>query len=164
MNWIRDFGMQEAAQPARTVEDATREMRQELVDLFFGLAEQHPGGGLSDERLHRIISQSLGIAPAGRPLAGYRHAIGRDIGGVPWQRVYDLISRLWPIFYAAHVSNEYLEGVNRILAGRGAAWDLGADGRLHRVLPAAAQQMVNAGFLELQNPQYAAALQLMTNA
>ena len=135
MNWIRDFGMQEGAQPARTVEDATREMRQELVDLFFGLAEQHPGGGLSDERLHRIISQSLGIAPAGIPYGGYRYAAGRDICGVPWQRVYDLISRLWPIFDAAHTSDEYLEGVNRILAGYGAAWDLGADGRLHKCFP-----------------------------
>jgi hypothetical protein len=157
MNWIRDFGMQEAAQPARTVEDATREMRQELIDLFFGLAEQNVGGGLSDERLHRVISQSLGIAPAGNPYGGYRYAAGRDSGGVPWQRIYDLISRLWPLFNAAHVSDQYLEGVNRILAGYGAAWDLWADGRLHRVLPAAAQQMVNAAFQELQNPQYAAA-------
>jgi hypothetical protein len=164
MNWIRDFGMQEAAQPARTVEDASREMRQEFVDLFFGVVEQHPAAGVSDEHLHRIISQSLGIAPAGRPFAGYRHAIGRDIGGVPWQRVYDLISRLWPIFDAAHVGNDYLEGVNRILAAYGVAWELGPDGRLHRVLPAAAQQMVNAAFQELHNPQYAAGLQLMTNA
>ena len=164
MNWIRDFGMQEAAQPARTVEDASREMRQELLDLFFGLAEQNAGGGLSDERLHRVISQSLGIAPAGNPYGGYRYAAGRDIGGVPWQRIYDLVSRLWPLFDGAHVSDQYLEGVNRILAGYGAAWDLWADGRLHRVLPAAAQQMVNAAFQELQNPQYAAALQLMNNA
>jgi len=164
MNWIRDFGMQEAAQPARTVEDAPREMRQELIDLFFGLAEQNVGGGLSDERLHRVVSQSLGIAPAGNPYGGYRYAAGRDIGGVPWQRIYDLISRLWPLFDGAHVSDQYQQGVNRILAGYGAAWDLWADGRLHRVLPAAAQEMVNAAFQELQNPQYAAALELMISA
>jgi len=36
MNWVRDFGMREAAQPARALEDAPLGMRQELVDVFFG--------------------------------------------------------------------------------------------------------------------------------
>ena len=66
MNWIRDFGMQEAAQPARTVEDASREMRQELIDLFFGLAEQNAGGGLSDEK------------PSQSHFAESRHCTGRQ--------------------------------------------------------------------------------------
>jgi hypothetical protein len=164
MNWIRDFGMQEGAPLARTLEDAPREMRQELVDVFFGLAEQNIGGGLSDDRVFRVLSQSLGIAPAGNPYGGYRYAAGRDIGGVPWQRVYDLISRLWPLFQAAYLTEQYREGVNRVLAGYGSAWDLGADGRRLRVLPAAAQQMVKAALQELQNPHYTAALQLMNNA
>lgn len=148
----------------RTLEDAPREMRQELVDVFFGLAEQNVGGGLSDARVHRVLSQSVGIAPAGNPYGGYRYAAGRDIGGVPWQRVYDLISRLWPLFDGANLTDQYREGVNRVLAGYGSAWDLGADGRLHRVLPTAALEMADAAFQELQNPQYAAALQLMNNA
>jgi hypothetical protein len=101
MNWIRDFGMQEGAPVARVLEDAPREMRQELVDVFFGLAEQNVGVGLSDDRIFRVLSQSLGIAPAGNPYGGYRYAAGRDITGVPWQRVYDLISRLWPLYQAA---------------------------------------------------------------
>lgn len=164
MNWIRDFGMQEGVPLARTLEDAPREMRQELVDVFFGLAEQNVGVGLSDDRIFRVLSQSLGIAASGNPYAGYRYAAGRDIGNVAWQRVYDLISRLWPLYQAANLSEQYREGINRVLAAYGSAWDLGADGRLHRVLPAVAQQMVNAAFQELQHPQYAAALQLMNNA
>jgi hypothetical protein len=94
MNWIRDFGMREGVPLARTLEDAPREMRQELMDVFFGLVEQNAGVGLSDDRIFRVISQSLGIAPAGNPYGGYRYAAGRDIRGVHWQRVYDLIPRL----------------------------------------------------------------------
>ncbi len=165
MNWARDFGRQEGpAPPARNVEDAPREMRQELLDVFFGLAEQNVGGGLSDARIHRVVSQSLGIHPAGNPYGGYRYAAGRDIGGVVWQRVFDLIPRLWPLFDVANLSEQYREGVNRVLAAYGAAWDLGADGHLHRVLPVVGQAAVNTVFEELRAPQYAAALQLMTHA
>ena len=40
MNWIRDFGMQEAAQPARTVEDL---LRQEVINILTGLNAMRNG-------------------------------------------------------------------------------------------------------------------------
>src|SRR5260370_14030258 len=98
-------------------------MRQELLDVFFGLAEQNVGGGLSDARIHRVVSQSLGIHPAGNPYGGYRYAAGRDIGGVAWQRVFGLIPRLWPLFDSANLSGQYLEGRHPVPASYGGPLD-----------------------------------------
>jgi len=72
--------MQEGVPLARTLEDAPREMRQELIDVFFGLVEQNVGVGLSDDRIFRVISQSLGIAPAGNPYGGYPCPLVRSYG------------------------------------------------------------------------------------
>ena len=138
-------------------------MRQELIDHFFCLAEMCPDF-LRDVRLHRVICQSLGMRAAGNPYAGYRHAAGRDIERVPWPRVYDLIIRLWPEFDQSGLGQMYRDGVNRILAAHGVAWDLGEDGRLHRVLPVEAAAQVSAAFGELQGSQYAAALALFNAA
>jgi hypothetical protein len=164
MNWIRDFSMQQGdVPPGRNVEDAPEPMRQELIDLFFGLAEES-NGAVPGERLHRVVCQSLGVGAAGQPYGGYRYATGRDIGRVNWPRVYDLISRLWPIYEQAQLAVVYREGVNRILAAHGVAWDLGEDGRLHRALPAPAQAQINAAFIELREPRFAPALQLFNAA
>jgi hypothetical protein len=160
MNWIRNFGAQEGhVPPVRNVEDAPQEMRQELIDLVFGLAEQNPEA-IPAERLHRIIGQSLGIGIAGQPYGGFRYASGRDIGRTQWQRIYDLVARLWPEFVRAGLTDEYHEGINRILAGYGVAWDLTDDGHLRRVLPDAARAQVNAAFEELRDQRYAPALAL----
>src|ERR1700693_121690 len=101
MNWARAFNFNAGANPpVRNVEDAPVPMRQEFVDLVFGLAEQNPNA-VREERLHRIILQSFGFGAAGQPYAGFRHAAGRDVGRVEWGRVYDLIARLWPEFTGA---------------------------------------------------------------
>jgi len=161
---FRDFSIQEGHIPSgRNLEDAPDGMRQELIDLFFGLAEDNPGA-VSDGRIHRVIGQSLGVGAAGQPYGGYRYAAGRDIGRVEWPRVYDLISRLWPIYEHAQLAEQYRQGVNRILAAHGVAWDLGEDGKLHRVLPASAQAQIDAAFVELNEPQFRAALQLFIAA
>jgi hypothetical protein len=139
-------------------------MRQELIDLVFGIVENlEPPNPLPPDRLYRVISQSLGMAVAGDPYGGYRYATGRDIGRVEWPRVYDLISRLWPLF-GDELREPFLEGVNRILAGYGAAWELRADGRLHRVLPVVAAQNIEAAIAELQDARYIAARALLTAA
>jgi len=164
MDWIRNFSTQEGpALPLRNLEDAPHGLRQELIDHFFGLVERG-SGPLSEEGLHRVICQSLGVKASGQPYAGYRYAAGRDIGRVPWMRIYDLICRLWPEFERAGLHECYREGVNRILAAYGVAWDLGGDGRLHRVLPVEAQAQVEAAFRELGDPRYAPALALFNAA
>jgi hypothetical protein len=164
MNFVRDFTLNEGHVPAaRDVQDAPPAMRQELVDLVFGLSEQNPNA-IADQRLHRVIGQSLGLGIAGNPYGGFRYAAGRDIDRVAWNRVYDLISRLWPEFNGAGLGEQYREGVNRILAAHGSAWDLAAHGRLERVLPGAAQALIVAAFAELNAPHAAPALQLFNAA
>lgn len=164
MNWVRDFTLNEGRNlPVRNVEDAPAPMRQEFIDLVFGLTEQNPHC-VADRHLHRVISQSLGISVAGEPYGGFRYAAGRDIGRADWNRVYDLICRLWPEFNGAGLAMQYREGVNRILAAYGSAWDLSTQGRLERVLPAAAQAMVVAALAELNHPMAAPALQLFNSA
>jgi hypothetical protein len=164
MHWIRNFSAQEGHVPTvRNVEDAPQPMRQELVDVFFGVAEQNPGT-VQEGRIHRVICQSLGVGASANPYGGYRYAAGRDIRGVDWQRVYDLIARLWPEFQGPGLGDQFREGVNRVLAAHGSAWDLGADGRLYRVLPEAAHAQLVAAVAELANPRYAPAAALFNAA
>jgi len=163
MNWIWRFSSQEGPSPSRRdIQDAAEPMRQELIDLFFSLAEQNLGA-ITPERVYRVIGQSLGIGVAGQSDSGFRYASGRDISGVDWVRVYDLIERLWQDFTRAELSETFREGVNQILAAHGAAWDLGEDGRLHRVLPAEANERVSNAFGELRAPRYSAALELFNH-
>ena len=165
MVYIRDFNNREQAPLQRNVEDAPPGMRQELTDLFFALVEQLPQPNpLPRDQLHQVISQSLGVQAAGQPYGGFRYAIGRDIARVQWTRVYDLISRLWHEYERIDLDGEFREGVNRILAGYGSAWELREDGTLHRVLPIAAQELVDTAFAEIQDARYAAALALFTAA
>ncbi len=164
MNWVRNFTAHEGHNPpARNVEDAPAPMRQEFIDLVFGISEQNPQA-IAERRLHRIIGQSLGVGAAGEPYGGFRYAAGRDLGRADWNRVYDLISRLWPEFNAAGLAEQYREGVNRILAAHGSAWDLSDQGRMERVLPGAAQVMIAGAFAELSEPSLAPALQLFNAA
>jgi hypothetical protein len=91
-------------------------------------------------------------SPVEQSYGGFRYAVSRDIGKAPWQRVYDLIIRLraeLPQFPA-----EYRMVVNRLLAGYRIAWDLGEDGRLHRVLPPAAQTQVEAAVYNMANNHF----------
>ena len=165
MSHIRDFTDRERPTVARNLEDAPQEMRQELIDLFFRLVEHLDDWRLFPRgRLYQIISQSLGVRAAAEPRGDFRDFAGQVVERVEWPRVYDLISRLWVEYSSIEMANEFREGVNRILAGYGSAWELVADGRLQRVLPVPAQEQVEATFAELRAPGYAAALALFRAA
>jgi len=165
MTHFRDFSSSDEFQPTvRNIDsDAPLGMRQELIDLVFHLAE-HNSPPLSVELMHRIICQSLGTPASGQPYGGFRYAAGRDLGIADWARVYDLICRLWPEFESAGVTNEYCQGVNRILSAYSVVWELTGKGRLQRHLPASAQLLAEAAITELSAPQFAPALTLMNAA
>ncbi|HEY0722931.1 MAG TPA: hypothetical protein VGD41_02830 [Pyrinomonadaceae bacterium] len=141
-------------------------MRQELIDLFFTIAEHHQQDPihLNTYLLYQIISQSLGFRPAAEPHRDVRYSAGRIIERVEWPRVYDLISRLWTEYVRANLEDDLREGINRVLAGYGSAWEFRQDGTLRRVLPLVGQQQVEAAFAELQDARYAAALVLLEAA
>jgi hypothetical protein len=165
MSYIRGFSSQlNAPMPARDLEDAPAGMRPELVDAFYYVAGQTNRQLDVDRDLYFIIEQSLGCDAAGSPSAGKRQRIGRDLAQAPWQRVYDLIERLWPEYQRVAAQESYREAVNRVLAGYSVAWELGSDGRLHRVLPSALTAQIKAALEELSDPRFAAALQLYNNA
>ena len=114
--------------------------------------------------MHRIICQSIGVSASGQPYGGFRYAAARDLVKVRWERVYDVISRLWPEFGNAGLAEQYFEGVNRILAGYGVVWELSKTGRLKRHLPPPAYALVSAAIEELRDPRFAAALTLSSSA
>ena len=93
---------------------------------------------------------------AAQPYGGARYALGRDIARADWPRVYDLLVRLWPEFAAADCLGDYLDGVRRILAAHGIAWDMNDDGQLHRVIHPVAQARVDAALVVLSEPRFAA--------
>jgi hypothetical protein len=165
MTHFRDFSSSNETIPqARNIDsDAPSGLRNELIDLVFHLAE-HNSRSLSEERMHRIICQSIGVSASGQPYGGFRYAAARDLGKTSWERVYDVISRLWPEFGNARLADQYFEGVNRILAGYGVVWELSETGRLQRHLPAPAQVLVKAAIAELRDPGYTAALSLFSSA
>jgi hypothetical protein len=165
MHWIRDFSHQEGhIPPVRNVEDAPQPMRQELLDAIYLVAGQTKGRVNADRDLYFVISQSLGVQAAANPMGGRRQRLGRDVGNADWPRVYDLIVRLWPEFQRVGFHEVYRAEVNRVLAAHAVAWELGGDGRLHRVLPAAAQAQVVSALAELANPRYAPAALLFNAA
>jgi hypothetical protein len=165
MDSIRGFSASEGyAPPGRTLEDAPQPMRQELIDALYAVARLTQGGLDVDRDLYLIIEQSLGKQAAGNPMPNKRHRIGRDIGCANWQRVYDLFVRLWPEFLTFGIHEQYREAVNRILAGYDVAWDLGADGQFHRVLPRDAMAQIEVAFAELQDPRYSSGLALLNAA
>lgn len=164
LSWIRDFSAQAGPTPeTRNLEDAPQPMRQELIDLFFSLAEHHEDE-IPAEHIYRVTCQSLGNSASGVPYSGFRYAAGREVKGVEWPRVYDLISRLWPDFDRQGLGRHFREGVNRILAAYRAAWDLDEDGRMRRVLPESALVQVQAAIAELSDIRFEPALALFKAA
>jgi hypothetical protein len=162
---IRGFSIPEGRiPPIRNIEDAPAAMRQELLDALYLVAGQTQGQLDVDNHLYLAISQCLGVQAAGNPMGGRRQRLGRDLGNADWPRIYDLIVRLWPEFQRVGFHEVYREAVNRILAAHAVAWDLGPDGRLHRVLPEAAHAQVQAAVTELSAPRYAPALALANAA
>ncbi len=153
---IRSFSSQLDDSAGRTVDDdAPAGLRQEFIDLAFHTFMQ--ARGYDEARLHKIITQSLGLSASGQPYGGFQYAVGRDINRVEWPRVYDLVCRLWAEL-PPELRPDYERGINRILAGYHVAWDFGEDGELHRVLPPAAQSQIEAAFKELSQSRFAAAL------
>jgi len=167
VSFIRGFSTPEGhIPPTRNLEDAPARMRPELVDAIYLVTGQTQGRLDADRDLYLPIVQSLGYDAAGNPQAGRRQRIGRDISSqeTHWTRIYDLIVRLWPEFQRTGFHEIYREAVNRVLAAHGVAWDLGADGRLHRVMPEATGAQVQATITELSVPCYAPALALANAA
>lgn len=159
---IRNFSSSQGLNPSvRNIDnDAPQKMRQELIDLFFNVAEQF----IPENHLYSVISQSIGVRRSANPQAGIRHAAGRDIANVDWNRVYDLICRLWPEFNKVGYYDEYREGVNRILSGYGVVWDLDEDGYLKRVLPPSAQSQIESAIQELSQSRFEPASRLFNDA
>jgi hypothetical protein len=153
----------EAAQPDRTIEDAPQELRQEIVDLAFHIAEQNPCE-VSDDRIYRVICQSLGETVSGQPYGGYRYKAGRAMQSAQWPRVYDVVLRLVPDFRNVGHFEAYRDGVNRILAAHGVVWELDENGNLRRVLPSVVQAQVRAAIEEMSAPRFAPALALFEAA
>ena len=155
----RDFSMSgEFVRPARAVDnDAPEALRNELVDVVFHISERHPTSEPTEERLYRVICQSLGFNITANPYGGYRARCSREINRVEWPRVYDLVLRLDREFRGSEALEEYRNGVKELLAAHGIVWDLGDDGRLQRVLPAGAQLQIQAAIEELASPRFAAA-------
>jgi hypothetical protein len=143
----------------RTVDnDAPGDLRLELIDSVFGLAEADNRNRVTDWQLYQVLKQSMGLAMApDNPMAGPRNGAARQIRDLPWQRVYDLICR-WRTEFPSDLQHEYLQRVNVLLSAYRIVWDLGIDGQLHRVLPPAAHSQVEAAFRELSQPRFAAAL------
>jgi len=162
---IRDFSSSdEFNSEVRNIDsDAPEGMRQELIDLVFCLVE-HNSPPLSDERIHRIICQSLGVRASGQPYSGFRYAAGRDLARADWKRVYDLICRLWHEFNSVGIIEEYRQGVNCILAANRVVWELTQEGRIQRYLPSQAQTLVAAAITGLTEPRFGSALEFLNEA
>jgi hypothetical protein len=165
MSGIRNFSHPAGMVPtSRTIDNgAPSGLRQELVDALFRAAAESQGR-MVEKDVYEVASQSLGIAVAGGPWAGYRQALGRDIGKVGWERVYDLVCRMWVEFKRVKCEEVFQESANRILAAHGIAWDLDDGGQLKRVLPATAAQQVAAAMQELDDPRFESARLILAHA
>jgi hypothetical protein len=165
MGGIHSFGEQEGhAPPLRNIDnDAPAPMRQELLAVIYDLLPQG-GAAVHEEQIYYGIEQMLGHQAAANPMAGWRQRLGRDLANAAWVRIYDVIGWVWGQFQNAHLNEVFRQNINQVLAAYGVVWDLGEDGRLHRVLPGVAQAQISTAFAELSNPQYAAALALFNLA
>jgi hypothetical protein len=166
MSGIRNFGGQEghAPPPLRATDNhAPAPMRQELLAIIYDLLPQG-GAALSEGVIYYGIEQMLGVQAAGNPMAGWRQRLGRDLANTNWIRIYDVIGWVWEQFQRVHLNDVYRHNVNRVPAAHAVVWDLGEDGRLHRVVPVVPQAEIRRAFAELSVPQYAPALVLFNAA
>jgi hypothetical protein len=110
------------------------------------------------------MAQNVGISVPGKPWAGHRHAIGRDLASVDWVRVFDLLPRLAHEFRRVGLFEDYRANLNRILAGNGIAWDMDESGNLIRALPEEAAVAVKVAMRELSRPEFDAAQRHLLDA
>ncbi len=166
MAQFRGFSSQQGLTPAvRTIDAAAPDqMRQELVDVVFSIAERNENQDINSRRIYEVCSQSVGASIAGNPYGGYRYKVGGIMRTLEWQRVYDLIVRLWPEFRTTELREEYRQGINQVLAGHGVVWELDENGLLKRLLPPAAQIQIEGAIQELSQPRFQAALSLFKAA
>lgn len=154
----------------RQLEDAPAAMRQQFIVELYAVADQTiPPGGMQraidvDRDLYLDIVQSLSDDISANPANGKRPRISRDLIAAGWTRVYDLIEGLWSKFAARGAHELYRQSVNSIFAAHNVAWDLGEDGKLHRVLPAVAIAQIASAFSDMRNAVYSAALTLASAA
>jgi hypothetical protein len=73
-----------------------------------------------------------------------------------WE-IYNLIERIHAEAKAGQGAHEFEDGVNRVFGEESIGWKL-EQGVLHRTLPAAAREQVDAIFKELESPRFAPAL------
>jgi hypothetical protein len=165
MGGIRNFAGQEGHPPPlrRVDNDAPAPLRQELLAVIYDILPMC-GAVVTEEQIYYGIEQMLGVQAAGNPMAGWRQRLGRDLGNAEWVRIYDVIGWTWSQFQRAGLQEVFRENINRVLAAHAVVWDLGEDGRLHRVLPVVGQAQVAAAFAELAAPRYAPALALANAA
>jgi hypothetical protein len=101
MGWLRDFTQNHLAPLERAIDDdAPRQMRDELVDFFFHLAEVS-NGQVQPRALYEATGLMLGAGITANPYGGYPARVSRDIGNAFWARVYDWISRMQQLFERA---------------------------------------------------------------
>ncbi|MGH2958225.1 MAG: hypothetical protein ACRDKE_01355 [Solirubrobacterales bacterium] len=160
---FRAFSTSQGLEPHhRTVDsDAPSGFRNELIDLVFSLARD---AQLPEEYFPRLMAQNIGVSIAGKPYAGYRHALGRDLGAAHWIRVLDLLPRLANEFQRLGLLEAFRTPLNRILAGNQIAWDLDETGNLVRVLPEEAAIAVRTAVRELLRPGFESARGLLRDA
>jgi hypothetical protein len=138
-------------------------MRQELLAVAYDLLP-NCHGAVTEEQIYYGIEQMLGQQAAGHPMAGWRQRLGRDLANADWTRIYDVTRWLGGQFQRAGQQEVFRENVNQVLAAHAVVWDLGEDGRLHRVAPPAAQAQVQAAIHELSDARFAPALALFNAA
>ncbi len=159
MGGFRDFTGRYAEHVQRNIDNAAPgAMRHELVDFVFHLAGQS-AGQLQERRIYETTGLVLGAGITANPYGGYLARVSRDAGAAEWPRVYDWIARLWLEFERVGLHVLYRDGVNRILAANGVAWDLDEMGHLQRAVPDPLREQINAAGGMLRERRFAAARQ-----
>jgi hypothetical protein len=102
--------------PQRQVDnEAPHQMRTELLDAAFGLADE-TGNGPSERTLYDAVTGSLGIIAAVNPYGGLRRRASEhlSLNQADWPRVFDIILRLVPEFARRGRLAEYRQAVKSI--------------------------------------------------
>ncbi len=162
-----DFARDQGSPLARVVQGAPDAMRMQLVAAIYRAAEEPVFDGRRINvatELYPKISLLLGVRPVAVMHDAYAQRIGRDLEGVPWPMVFEVVLALWEDFRRHGRAEAYRAAINGVFALHGIAWDLDANGRLQRVLPGAAEPQVTAMFAELSRPEFHAARDLANAA